>query len=702
MKRRDFIQNSFSGVMAPIFLNSLGLRSLSGTVQPASTCSYDDRVLVIIYLAGANDIINTTVPLNHLGRYQTLRPSLALNTNNLLDLNINVDDALQIGLNPQLSELKSLYDQEKMAIVQRVGYPSLNRSHFASEDIILKGIQGSPSAAGINDGWVGRFLKDKHPTYKGLPFGNLLDPLGIILGEMPDTGFHTIDEHDMEINLSGQDPAGFFSVLSSLSGEPISQFPMSNHGDQLQYLSLVEKSTQIYSERIQEVFNLGTNSINYDNNGVNYGLADQLKTIARFISGGSTTKVYMARIGGWDTHVSQLGKHDGLLKEISFSINKFIEDLSGLSVSQKVNTVVFSEFGRKLKQNGNAGTDHGTLSSMFVFGDNLNFDHSESGTYNADYIADKGIFGANHSLALNDMLGGNDNDGAAALSQLQHDYRSVFASILKDWLGASPTSLSAAFPNTAQNILDRNIPLILPDNAVDSSCYYVQTQAASISLGIKVYLEGYYDETTGLMSTVLNDNNYLPTEQPFDNNFFNYYGEETVDSFDENIVDWVLLELYDANGLLKYRTPALLTKDGDVKAIDSSTNTIQISDLHPERHYVAILHRSHLGVIASTAIDVVDQGSFQVDLSQGEASAQGLGQLNEISPGIYGMMAGDMDQNGTINTADLNLWQRTVGAVGYQESDLKLDGKVDALDYALWEENRSKLGYPVLHKNLKY
>ncbi|MEL7123868.1 MAG: DUF1501 domain-containing protein, partial [Bacteroidota bacterium] len=454
MKRRDFLYNGFAGAIAPIFFAGVGFRPMGASLVPSMMCDYSDRVLVILYLAGANDIVNTAVPLNQLSAYASNRANIRLPESALINLDSSLPDNQLLGLHPNLTGFKSLYDEGLLSIVQRVGYPTPNRSHFASEDIMLRGIDGTVQIDSEEEGWVGRFLKDRYPNYRGGPFGEELDPLGIILGKAPSTGFHTEEEHEVSINLSGQDPAGFYNIISSLSGEPITQFPNSDHGKILQYLTSIEKSTQVYSERISEVFNRGSNSMSAGYPDTDLG--DQLKTIARLLSGGSMTKVFMARKGGWDNHVNQVvgsntatGNHANLLGDVSNAIQAFQNDLKALGVDQRVCTVIFSEFGRKIEQNGNMGTDHGTLSSMFVVGSQVQ----------------AGVMGQN--LDLNDK----DRQGAANPDQLQHDYRSVFSSILQDWLGASDGALLSSFPNTPSDIVLNNIPLIKAGQIVSEACY---------------------------------------------------------------------------------------------------------------------------------------------------------------------------------------------------------------------------------------
>ena len=219
MKRRDFLHAGLTSAVAPVFLNGYGLNQMAASITPAATCAFSDRTLVIIYLAGANDIINTAVPLDQFGAYAGHREDIQLPETSLIRLDNSLIGTTQdLGLHPSLTSLKSLYDNGHLSLIQRAGYPTPNRSHFAAEDILLKGIDGTLPNNSVEEGWIGRFLKDKYPTYKGIPFGTELDPLGIILGATPSTGFHTIEDHTLEINLSGQDPAGFFSVISSLSG----------------------------------------------------------------------------------------------------------------------------------------------------------------------------------------------------------------------------------------------------------------------------------------------------------------------------------------------------------------------------------------------------------------------------------------------------------------------------------------------------
>lgn len=683
MKRRNFIKGGLAAGLTPLFVNGYSMSQLGATLAPAGACPDDDRILVIVYLAGANDIINMAVPLNHVSSYETERPLIHLEQSDLITL----DDSAQIpnekllGLHPSLvgtNSIKSLYDSGKVGLIQRVGYPTPNRSHFASENIMLKGIDGVTQISSVEEGWIGNWLMERYPTYNGLPFGDQQDPLGIIIGGTPKTGFHTEEEHSVEINLSGQDPSGFYNVISSLSGEPIFQFPNSEYGSGLDYISQVEGYTQVYSERISTVFNQGSNdpAAGYPNSD----FGNQLKTIARFIAGGSRTKVFMARKGGWDTHAAQVvtgttetGTHANLLKDLSDSIAAFQKDLTSAGNSGKVMTVVFSEFGRKVIGNGSAGTDHGTLSSMFVIGDN----------------AEGGIYGDNIDLSFTDSL------GAAHPDQLEYDYRTVFGSILRDWMGASTAAINNVFPGIATNFNPINTT-----QTVDPTCYFVPEEPIDMFVRAKVYLGGFL-ETSGLMRTDLANNGLLPYSQPYGNTKYSYFGSETVNSFPPNTVDWVLLEVLNSNNLVVDRQAIFLRNDGRLMTTTGSLQ-IPLKELYPEPFKIAIRHRNHISIVVKNTIDAVDGSNPYLNLTTSPTSVDGENQLKNFN-GKYAMYPGDSDQNGVINTIDYSYWNRTSVNANqtYDDGDFNGDTTVNPADYNLWRGNRSKVANPDLYPILK-
>ncbi|MEZ4957559.1 MAG: DUF1501 domain-containing protein [Saprospiraceae bacterium] len=673
MKRRSFLKTSAPLGLLPLFGAGLPIRSLAST-SPflLNPCDVTDRSVVIIFLNGGNDIINTAVPLDQLSAYANIRPDIRLPESSLITLDASLPDERQLGLHPSLTGFKNLYDEGMLNIVQRVGYEIPNRSHFKGLDNWLTG-SGGPELKDLNTGWIGRFLQDRYPGYTGNPFIGEPDPLGILFGSMNKTGFHTFEEHSYEINLSGQDPAGFFSLISSLSGEPIANIPSSEHGDLLRYINEIENSVNVYAQRISDTFNNGTNSsVDYPNSS----LGNQLKTIARMLNGGSRTKIFMATTGGFDTHVEQVdsmdtatGAHANLLGNVGNSLKAFQDDLAALSLDSKVMTVIFSEFGRKIIQNDSLGVDHGTLSSMFIIGKGV----------------EGGVTGTN--IDLTDQ----DAPGAANPSQLEHDYRSVFSTILQDWLGASNSSLGATFISPA---LFANKPtLVNTDNIVPPGCYHEpETPVVCACVQVRLMLEGLYDPMTQTMQSTLKNNGLLPLQQPFTGAPFNYNGTEAATTFPTDTVDWVLLELRDAEDLSQVvaRKAVLLQSNGFVMETDGIPGVI-FDGVTEGSYHIAVLHRNHLGVISSEPI-LVNAPSFVYDFTQSELTAAGHSQLKKVGM-AYCLLAGDVDGNHLIDNRDFNLIEQTDGQSSvYHPADVNADGQVDAADHDLWFDNRSKLG----------
>ncbi len=615
--------------------------------------------------------MNTVVPLNQLSEYAQFRPDIRLPESSLITVDGTLPDNRLIGLHPNLTGFKNLYDDGLLNIVQRVGYELPNKSHFKALDNWLTGSGGA--LQNRTDGLFGRFLQDRYPGYNGNPFIGEPDPLGILFGSMNKTGFHTFAEHSYEINLSGQDPAGFFSLISSLSGQPIMNIPDTENGEMLRHIAEIENSVNVYAERISETFNNGTNSSTvYPNSS----LGNQLRTIARMLNGGSRTKLFMATTGGFDTHVNEVladdtttGNHANLMRNIGDSVKAFQDDLAALALDSNVVTVIFSEFARKIIQNDSLGTDHGTLGNMFVIG--------------------KGVEGG--VTGDNIILEEQDSQGAAHPSQLQNDYRSVFASLMQNWLGASDTSLGATFLSPA---FYASLPtLINANNIVPPSCYYEPDDPIVCAcVQVKLLLEGLYDESTQTMRKTLNDNGLLPLQQPYNGAPFNHDGTETVAALPADVVDWVLLELRDAEdlNLVVARKAVLLRENGFVVEADGIPGVV-FDGVTDGSYHLAVFHRNHLGIISSEPI-LVNAPSFIYDFTKSDLAVSGEEQLKKVGT-AWCLMAGDADGNNLIDNRDFNIYEQNDGLSSvYQPADLNADGEVGTADYDLWFENRSKLG----------
>ncbi|MDT0553746.1 DUF1501 domain-containing protein [Urechidicola vernalis] len=444
MNRRNFIKLSATASaigLTPIEINA----TLKPLLSMMECPDISNRKLILINLSGGNDGLNTVIPLNQYDLYSNLRPTLKIvnsGTNAYLKLDTSLNDDQQIGLHPALSGLKSIYDQGNLRVLQSVGYPAQNKSHFKSKDLYMTGNDGNSSNNGHNSGWIGRFMEQYYYEFLDDPF-----PMAVEMGSPKNSlGFHGVEEHGMGLNITGQDPSGYYSVLNGLGGTPPENIPNSDYGKELEFLINADKLSNKYAEAISTSFNKGKNAISYPSTNI----SDQLKTVARLISGDLQSKVFMVRLHGFDTHNSQaeelgnpIGNHYNLLKQLSEGIEAFLTDLSSQNLANDVVGLTFSEFGRKAKENGNLGTDHGRIAPMFVFGEPVG----------------GGVSGSNPDLS---EAGSSNN---YQIETVQHDYRETFATLLKDYLGASKEIIDGSFFNHTSNrsFYDKPIENLIKD-----------------------------------------------------------------------------------------------------------------------------------------------------------------------------------------------------------------------------------------------
>ncbi|MDG2417646.1 MAG: DUF1501 domain-containing protein [Saprospiraceae bacterium] len=476
MKRRKFLKNIGKISAAPILLNGVGLQAMSDSsmLNFLTTCiGVGDRSIVVLFLKGGNDGLNTIIPIDQYSTYIGHRPTIGLPDSGAgayinLDTTLSITD--QVGIHPAMANFKSMYEAGKARMIQAVGYPTFNQSHFGSSDLWLGGRDGSQGVGASGDGWIGRFFENAYPGIHSNPNIEFPDPLGVQLGDRKASlAFHDCSSVYEAVNISGQDPAALYGLLNGLGTAPHDTPLASEYGYEIDYITDVENSTNVYGQRITDVYNAGTNSnVVYPNSS----LGNQLTTVAKLLSGGSKTKVFQLHRGGFDTHSNQVvagststGNHANLLGDVFNSIKAFHDDLTNLGVGNKVVTVVFSEFSRRITENGSIGTDHGNYGPMFIFGD----------------AVEPGISGTNFDLtAINGS--GNMN-----VSEMQYDYRSVLKTLLQDWMGAGsdiliPTQLDS-YPLISG--------LIESNEVVDPSCYLGSTAPLPIELK---YFEAYLND----------------------------------------------------------------------------------------------------------------------------------------------------------------------------------------------------------------
>tara|TARA_Y100000991_G_scaffold214093_1_gene201083 strand:- start:6160 stop:7785 length:1626 start_codon:yes stop_codon:yes gene_type:complete len=452
MKRRNFIKLTTTATAISLFPTQITNALNIG--KKFINCEISNRKLVLIYLGGGNDGLNTLIPLNQYALYSNLRPTIKVNdsgTNSFINLDTTLNDEQQIGLHPSLSGFKNLYDSGFLRILQAVGYPSQNKSHFASTDVYNTGNDGNSWANGGDSGWIGRFIESYYYDLLQQSF-----PIGVEIGSKTGSlGFHGAVEHGLSINIEGQDASGFYSVLSGLGGEPPLNIPNSHYGEELQYIINNDQISTLYSEAISNSFNNGSNSATYEDSD----LSNQLKTVARLISGGLQSKVYLVKLNGFDTHFSQVqsagdlqGNHNSLLTELNNAVSSFMQDISSQGFQDDVVGLTFSEFGRKAKENGNLGTDHGEIAPMFVFGTAIN----------------GGVSGTNP-----DLTEASENNNWQ-LETFQYDYRETLGTLLQDYLGADDSALDSTFYNHSNNesfSQNKISELVKDEFSVEDNCY---------------------------------------------------------------------------------------------------------------------------------------------------------------------------------------------------------------------------------------
>jgi len=378
MKRRDFIKQS--SLASSLFF----VPSFVKAFETATKNVLGYKKLVIIQLSGGNDGLNTIVPYTN-DIYYNNRPALAISKSNILKIND------ELGFHNTLAPLKNLYDKGYLSIINNVGYPNPNRSHFRSTDIWHT---ASDSNVYSNTGWLGRYI-DNHGKmpYSGIEID---DSLSLILKGETVNGIAT--KYPAVLNRNMRTPY-FENILKQQTDDHLSE-----HNLGYLYKTMIEaKSSAKYIFETSKTYN---STFTYPQNP----FGKQLKTTAQFINSGINSQVYYVSMGGFDTHVNQSKRQDKLLNVYAESMDVFIKDLEKSNTFKDTLVLTFSEFGRRVKQNAANGTDHGAANNVFVIGKNL----SKPGFYN-------------EAPNLLDLDKNND-------LKYTVDFRSIYATVLKKWL----------------------------------------------------------------------------------------------------------------------------------------------------------------------------------------------------------------------------------------------------------------------------
>lgn len=418
MNRRDFLGKAVPATTLPFLLHGFRLQAYgrSPLVDALTSAAFaTDRVLVLIQMNGGNDGLNMVIPLDRYAELTAARSNILIPSTRVLGLTTTT------GLHPSMTGMQTMYGSGQLTVIQSVGYPTPNFSHFRATDIWLTATDANVVGT---SGWLGRYLEQEFPGYPtGYPSAAMPDPLALQIGSVVTTGLEGVSG---PTGLAVTDPNSTY-IFPGGGDTP----PDTPWGHELTFLRQVAQQTQQYSSTIKSASTKGTNLAAYPAAGSN-SLADQLKIVARLISGGLKTRIYVVNIGGFDTHSNQantdttVGTHATLLGRLSAAIATFQDDLTKLGVAQRVIGMTFSEFGRRIKSNSSIGTDHGTAAPLFVFGSNVN----------------PTVLGTSPVLPAAATV--NDN------VPLQFDFRSVYTSILRDWFGASQAELNIAITGTIQ------------------------------------------------------------------------------------------------------------------------------------------------------------------------------------------------------------------------------------------------------------
>lgn len=376
------------GAMPPRFLTRAALAA-----QQEGRSSDKGRVLVLIQLTGGNDGLNTVIPHGD-DEYYKNRPGIGIDKTQVRKL----DDYL--GLHPRMIGFQKLHDDGMLGIIQGVGYPNPDRSHFRSMDIWHSAY---PEAVRIEDGWVGRALdtvQDKHVgTVSALCIGEQKLPLALVSTKVNVPNVQNMDGYRLQLEApSLADRKQRREWMQRLADKPSSGDP------NLDFLRRTAVTAYTSADQLEQMAKSYQPGATYPQTG----LAQKLKLAAQVIASDIGTEIFFVSLDGFDTHSSQEAGHAALLAELSDAVHAFITDLQAHKEADRVLVATYSEFGRRVKENGSLGTDHGAASQLFVVSPSIK----------------PGIHGEHPSLT--DLEHGD--------LKFHTDFRSVYATLLEKWL----------------------------------------------------------------------------------------------------------------------------------------------------------------------------------------------------------------------------------------------------------------------------
>ena len=510
MKRRSFLKAS-SLLATPLIINGIPVLGASNTessmLDALAQASYGcGKILVIVQMNGGNDGLNTVFPLDKYGQLQSARSNILMPQNTISTLNNNSTT----GLHPAMPEMKNLYNEGKLMIVQGVSYANPSFSHFRATDIWFS---ASGSNTTLDSGWLGRELDTQYSGFPtAFPNADMPDPLAIQIGS---TLPFSLQGPAINMGYNVTNPAALLNVINGIT-DPA---PNNDYGRELSFLRLMKDQSNAYRVVIQNAYNTPQpQAATYPTNN---SLADQLKIVAKLINGGLKTPIYIVNHpNSHDTHESQvdvndksIGLHANILGVLSKAIGAFQTDLGLMGKDDKVTGMTFSEFGRRVRSNASVGTDHGTAAPVMFFGAALNTNPAAvAGTANPV----PGMIGVSPTLPTT-----IDNN---TLLPMQYDFRQLYATVMQDWM-----CLSAAETDTVLGSTYARLPIfkstnVSPSAGIELSGQYINGEARLTykvaenfkyaSFAIEFSTDGItFSEVKRIPNTSLNAvENYLYTE----------------------------------------------------------------------------------------------------------------------------------------------------------------------------------------------
>lgn len=406
----------FSNSSRRLFLTQgMGLVGLAGTVPSflvrgalaGPKAESDQRVLVVVQLSGGHDGLSAVVPYGN-DEYAKNRRDSRISAGEVLKIND------EIGLHPNLKAFKNLLDQHAFGIVQGVGYPNPNQSHFTSMDIWHLAdptARTNSTAVAASHGWLGKYtdaaFKNDHDPKLVMAVGQGRAPLAIQGKAHPGISFQVPDSFRYTGDRGDKARAEAYRKLNDAQA-------MNAPADNMQFVTQTAANANACSQEIRDLATKYKTQTKYPNSS----LASSLHTVASLIAGGLSSRVYYVFHGGYDTHAGQRQRHDRLMTELGEAIGAFQKDLAQQGNDKRVLTMSFSEFGRRLDENFSSGTDHGMAAPMFLVGPSVK----------------PGLHGRHPSLKKEDLVLGRD-------LKFTTDFRSVYATILEKWLSTPHESV---------------------------------------------------------------------------------------------------------------------------------------------------------------------------------------------------------------------------------------------------------------------